>query len=190
MFMQYFKQLQKKLLQCSKENLQKALGYSSSTKLQQTLQKFLASKDIYSWIHSGFYDFCHSNDSFLKGVAKLCGFKYENLQDELVQQQKYYNALESIPPLRVHTNFKRDKAQSITPLIFASRVLYVKVDPQEFVFASKEQTIKLLQNYIAKHQKQTHGILPIFGKITSYSFKFQDEVLYFNVDGRVIEKDF
>lgn len=190
MFMQYFKQLQKKLLQCNKENLQKALGYSSSKKLQQTLQKFLTSKDIYIWINSGVYDFCHSSDSFLKGVTKVCDFEYEKLQKEFSLQKNYYNALENIPPLCIHTNFKRDKEQSITPLIFASRVLYVKVDSQEFVFTSKEQTIKLLQNYIAKHQKQTQGILPIFGKVTSYSYKFKDEVLLFDVDGRVREKEF
>jgi len=55
----------------SKNKIVVQLGYTSNKKALIALNKFIDSKDLYTWLHSGYFDFKYTAVNFFK---KLCKF--------------------------------------------------------------------------------------------------------------------
>jgi len=79
--------------------------------------------------------------------------------------------------IRANTdNFHRTN-ESIAILAAATSNRIIKIDKNIFNHKTKQEQINIAKKYMKQHFNKFNGSLPIFGKITSYSFFIDEEII-------------
>jgi hypothetical protein len=158
----------------SKEELIKTLEYNNIEIGLKTLAAFLAAKDIYEWLNSGYYDLKNGAEGFL---SQLCAY-FDLLTNENVEEIsavkdkiRYINTYNNSSfKLEIVTTWIRT-VESITMLAIAGRSLkYLNIDKRLFYGLTPEEEMKLVEDKILEHYKNCNGITPIFGEVKYYKY--------------------
>jgi len=179
----------KKRVQFSEiETLSKELGYSSTKKATKIIESFLDSKDVYSWLHLGYYDFKYTSEEFLKKLCCIFDVDYRHVENELKKEDIYYKEVARVQKnyIFVNTNFKR-KNEPIFALACLEHNRNICLEAKEVVFKTKDEVLKIVSQTVQKHYKQSAGKLPLWGKISNYIYHHDDEVFIFSTDGKIIK---
>jgi len=144
-----------------------------------SLQKFLATDNIYLFMKNGHYDFKYTSNDFLHYLLKSLDLITES-RDEITRYKKRLNAIQAIkhdPYIFIDTHFKR-KGESILLLSGRASLRTIKIDKETLVFKSKLEVFTLVSNIVKKHYAQHQGILPLWGEIHSYIYYHADGCYY------------
>jgi len=182
--------LKKQLQFSSKEQIVKELGYNSTKKGIQALDRFLESKDLYSWLHSGYFDFKYTAEQFFKKICIILDIDADVVHTELEAQKKYSEELKKFQNdyVFVNTNFKRT-TQPIFVLAYCEAQRRIKLDAHKCVFKSESEILKLVSISVKQHYLKTEGNLGIWGRIESYIYHHNDKTFTFNTDGKRVTAD-
>jgi hypothetical protein len=170
--------LKNKLQFSSKEQIAQKLEYSSTAKGIQAIDAFLDSKNLYVWLHSGYYDFKYTAEGFLKKLCLILDIPYDELSIELQQLSIEVQQLSS-NYIFVNTNFKRT-TEPIFALAFLESKRRLKVPTKDLEVVSK---------IVRQHYIENNGVLNIWGKIKNYVFHSANKTYIFDTDGNLVESD-
>jgi hypothetical protein len=148
----------------------------------------LTSKDLYSWLDSGYYDFKYTPKLFLQKLCQIFQLNYSDLEEELRKQNIYYDEVKRVKKnyIFVNTNFKR-KSEPIFALACLEHTKRVPLNVKDIVFKNIEQTLEIVSKQIQKHYKKSDGRLNIWGKIINYVYYHENEIFIFDLNGNKIE---
>ena len=182
--------LKNKLQFSSKEQIIKELGYNSTEKGTKALDGFLKSKDLYTWIHSGYYDFKYTAEQLLKRLCVILDLDSKTVDDELQIQVKYYAELRRVQYnyIFVNTNFKRT-TQPIFALAYSEAKRRIKLDAKECIFKSETEILDIVSKTVKQHYLKTKGNIGIWGSIENYIYHHNDKIFTFDRDGNRITAD-
>jgi len=186
--MSTYKLIKKRVQFSEVEKLSKELGYSSTKKATKIIESFLDSKDIYSWLHLGYYDFKYTSEEFLKKLCCIFDVDYRHVENELKKEDIYYKEVARVQKnyIFVNTNFKR-KNEPIFALACLEHTRKIYLEAKEIVFKTKDEVLKIVSQTVQKHYKQSGAKLPLWGKISSYVYHQDDEIFTFSTDGKIIK---
>ena len=165
----------------SKEKIVKQLGYSSIQKGLKTLDSFLESEDLYTWIHSGYYDFKYTAKQFLVKICSILDLSIDEVKKEIALQTSKHKDLKILNSsyIFVNTNFKRT-SEPVFALVFLESSRRLKVETAQL------ESISLI---VKEHYIKNNGQLNIWGKIQSYIFHHDNNTYTFDVNGKLIENN-
>jgi len=86
--------IQSKLKILPKNEIANKLGYISNKKALEALKHFTNSKDLHSWLHSGFYDFKYTALSFFQKLCEILEIDKDIVDKALLDDKKYHAELE------------------------------------------------------------------------------------------------
>ena len=185
--MSTYKLIKKRVQNSSLEKITKSLEYSSIEKAEKIIHRFLTSKDLYSWLDSGYYDFKYTPKLFLQKLCQIFQLNYSDLEEELRKQNIYYDEVKRVKKnyIFINTNFKR-KSEPIFALACLEHTRQVPLNVKDVVFKNIEQTLEIVSKQIQEHYKKSDGRLNIWGVIDSYIYYHSNEVFTFNKEGEII----
>ena len=186
--MSTYKFIKKRVQSSSLKQITKELEYNSTLKAEKIIHKFLSSKDLYSWLHSGYYDFKYTPELFLRKICKIFQLNYKNIEDELHKQKLYYNEVKRVKNnfIFVNTNFKR-KNEPIFALACLEHRRRVHLHVKNVVFKNIEQILQIVAKQVRQHYKETQGKLNIWGEIVNYVYYHENEIFTFDTHGEIIK---
>ena len=187
--MNIYRIVKKRVQSSNIEKLTKQLGYASSHKTTQIIKSFLNSKDLYSWLHRGYYDLTYTSEEFLKKLCLIFNVDYSDIENALKKEEVYYQEVARIQKnyIRVNTNFKR-KNEPIFALACLEHTRDIRLEVKKALFKDKSEVLKIVSETIQKHYKETNGRLNIWGVIVEYIYYHDDEIFTFGTDGKLINK--
>lgn len=183
MIMTKFAELQEKILLADKEELKHTLGYTNDDAFNKTIEHITKANSLAELLYNGHFDWLYSSRELVERLAELNNI---DLKDE-IKDADIYNAevekhCDTEMYLRAETNFVRT-TESIFKLGLASQAKVVKIpNREEFYFKSIEEKIKLIGNLIREAYAKA-PILPVFGAVTSYRWRFNKNSYLFNIAG-------
>jgi len=185
--MNTFKKTQQRVKFTSLDLIQK-LEYNSSKKALKIIDKFLSSKDLYTWLSSGYYDFKYTPEQFLRKLCLIFEFDYKDIDDELKKQTIYYDEVKRVQKnyIFVNTNFKR-KNEPIFTLACLEHTRRIKLEVKKVVFKNKAETLKIVSKIVQEHYKRNDGKINIWGEIVNYIYYHDNEVFTFSKEAEIIE---
>jgi len=185
--MNIYSKLKNKIKLCSRDQIVKELEYNSPQRGLQTLDSFLKSKDVYTWLHSGNYDFKYTADQFLKKICILMNVSKDILDHEIKNQSKYYNELTRIKDnyIFVNTNFKRN-SEPLFMLACSESKRRIRLNTKEYTFLSDSEVINLVSNIVKQHYIENDGKLFVWGCIDTYIYHHNNKIFTFDIDGTKI----
>jgi hypothetical protein len=186
--MSTYKLIKKRVENSSLEKITKLLEYSSFQKAEKIVNKFLSSKDLYSWLDSGYYDFKYTPKLFLQKLCQVFQFNYKDIEEELRKQSIYYDEVKRVQKnyIFVNTNFRR-KNEPIFLLACLEQTRQISLNTRDVVFKNKEKTLEIVIKQIQQHYKKNNGKLNIWGNIVNYVYYHENEIFIFDRDGTRIE---
>ena len=178
-----FAELQEKILLANKEELKHTLGYTNDEGCTKAIEHITKANNLAELLYNGHFDWLYSSRELVEKLAELNDI---DLKDEIKEADTYNAEVErhsdSEMYLRAETNFVRT-TESIFKLGLASQAKVVKIpNREEFYFKSIEEKIKLIGNLIREAYAKA-PILPVFGAVTSYRWRFNKNSYLFNVSG-------
>jgi len=176
-----------KLVITPKSEIVNKLGYASGKKALKTLDKFTNSKDLYNWLHSGFYDFKYTALSFFKKLCEIIDIDKEIVDKALLDDKKYHAELERFKDsfIYVNTNFKR-KGETIFSLAISESQRRLKIPVENLLFKSESVVLNSASDFIVKHYTTTKGDTGIWGKAVDYVFHHNGSKYNFDTKGNRI----
>ena len=182
--------IKKHLQHSHKEELASKLGYSSIKKATKALNTFLESEDLYSWLHSGYYDFKYTAEQLLRKICLEIGIDFTIVDIELQEYKKYYVEVQKLQNdyIFVNTNFRRT-TQPVFVLALCESKRRIKLDAKKYVFKNKTEILELISKSVKQHYLSTKGTLGIWGKIENYIYHHKDKIFTFDTDGTKIIDD-
>ncbi len=182
-----FHQITNKLNTTSKEKIVKQMGYNSTKKGLDTLESFLAHKDLYSWLHSGHYDLKYNTKGFLEKLCKVLDISDEDVRKELEYQEVLHVEIDKFKDtyIFVNTNFKRT-TQPIFALAFCEHLRRFKLPVDELVFKTDMEILEVVSLHVQNHYKASDGEIGIWGSVVNYAFHLNEHTTYiFGKDGTI-----
>lgn len=178
-----FTELQEKILLANQEELKHTLGYTNDDAFNKTIEHITKANSLAELLYNGHFDWLYSSRQLVEKLAEL---KDIDLKDEIKEADAYNAEVEmhcdSEMYLRAETNFVRT-TESIFKLGLASQAKVVKIpNREEFYFKSIEEKIKLIGNLIREAYSKA-PILPVFGAVTAYRWRFNKNSYLFNISG-------
>lgn len=187
--MEIEKLVHSKLEIISKNEIVNKLGYTSRKKASNALDKFLDSQDLYSWLHSGFFDFKYTAPSFFKKLCEILDIDEDIVKQLLLDDKKHHTELEKFKDsyIFINTNFKR-KSEPIFALAFLESKRHIKINQEKLIFRTDEQILAIVSESIIDNYKETKGNIGIWGDIVNYVYhNYNNETYIFNTNGKMIE---
>lgn len=173
--MKLLNMIKEKLEQVDNKNLYKKMGYNSKLKYDKTLNTFLETKELHSWLSNGYYDFVHTSSTFLK---KLCKELYIDSQvynlaiNIAVSKNEELKKIENCY-IFVNTNFKR-KNEPIFVLFFMENKRRLSFEKENLIFNDINNVLNVISETVKTHYKNNNSNLAIWGKIESYVYHHGD----------------
>jgi len=171
----------------SKPEILKKLGYSSEQKASLALEKFLKSNNLHEWLHSGFYDFKYTAQSFFKKLCRILNIDTNIIEKALrfdmklsLEIKKFENSY-----IFIDTNFKRT-TQPIHALAFMESKRRLKLPKEQLLFQTDDEILSLIGKFIQKHYKLSNGDIGIWGKIVHYVLHYKNEKYIFDIKGKLL----
>ena len=123
----------------SKEAVIKQMGYDSKKRGLESLDKFLTT-DLYSWLHSGNYDFKYAPLEFFKTLCKIVDISDEDIERELQNCKIFDKELNKIKQcyIFINTNFKRT-TESVWLLMGFQNRRRIDIDKDKLLFKTDEE---------------------------------------------------
>jgi len=183
-----YKYIKKRVQNSHISVIKKGLGYNTLHKVEKIINAFVNSKDLYSWFHSGYYDFTYTPESFLQKLCFVFQLDYSKLEDELYKQNIYYNEVQKVQKnyLFIDTNFKRTN-EPIFALACLEHTRRVHLDVKDVVFKNLEQTLQIVAKQVQEHYEKTKGKLKLWGEIVHYVYHHEDKIFTFDLHGNIIQ---
>ena len=176
-----------KLIIIPKSKIVNKLGYASNKKALEALDKFTSSKDLYNWLHSGYYDFKYTALSFFKKLCEIIDIDKDRVEQALLDDKKYHVQLKRFQDsyIYVNTNFKR-KGEPIFALAFLESRRRLKMPVENLLFKTEDEILNCASDFIAKHFTTTKGDIGIWGKAVNYVFHYNGKRYNFDTEGNHI----
>lgn len=178
-----------KLEKISKNEILNKLGYASNKKALEAFDKFLDSQDLYSWLHSGFFDFKYTAPSFFKKLCEIIGIEESVVNQSLLDDKIHHAELEKFKDsyIFINTNFKR-KSEPIFALAFLESKRHIKINPEKLIFKTDKKILEIVSKLIIDNYKETKGNIGIWGDIVNYVYhNYDDKTYLFDTNGKMIE---
>jgi len=164
---------------------------ASTKKTQEALKKFISSKDLHSWLHSGFYDFQYTALDFFNKLCEIIDIDKDRVEQALLDDKKYHAEVKKFQDsyIYVHTNFKR-KGEPIFALAFLESQRRLKVPVENLLFKTEDEILKSVSDFIVNHYITTNGDIGIWGKALNYVFHHNGKEYIFDTEGnRIYNRD-
>jgi len=176
-----------KLIIIPKSKIVNKLGYASNKKALEALDKFTSSKDLYNWLHSGYYDFKYTALSFFKKLCEIIDIDKDIVDKVLLDDKKYHAEMERFQDsyIYVNTNFKR-KGEPIFTLAFSESRRRLKIPLENLLFKTESEVLNSASDFIENHFSTTKGDIGIWGKAVNYVFHHNVNKYIFDTEGNRI----
>lgn len=188
--MEIEKIIKSKLEILPKNDIIKKLDYTSNKKGLKAFEKFINSKNLHSWLSSGFYDFKYDALSFFQKLCEIINIDKELVNQAISEDKKYCKELEKFKYsyIFVNTNFKR-KGEQILALAFLESRRRLKIPVESLLFKSEDEILNIASDFISNHYKDTKGDIGIWGKTVNYVFHHNGNEYKFDTEGNRIDDD-
>lgn len=179
--------LNQKIKDSSHEELKQKLGYQSTKKLENSVNKFLQTKTIYEWLNSGFYDLVYDSIGFLNKLCKEFDIDKKFYNEELEKCQKLKVEMERFKDayIFVNTNFKRVSEPIFALALLESKRRVSLYKDEKYLFKSIDEILNITSIFIEEHYKENGGKLAIWKDIINYQLHLFDEIYTFEVTGEL-----
>jgi len=179
--------IKEKLKEVSKNKILNELNYSSNKKALDAFNKFINSKNLHQWLHSGFYDFKYNSLTFFKKICEILNIEEKIIDKTLLKDKEYYKELEKFKNsyIFIYTNFKR-KNEPIFVLGALESQRRINIPIKKLLFKKDKKILKIIGKIILKNYKITNGNTGIWGKAINYIFYFNNKKYIFDINGERI----
>jgi len=181
--------LREKIQLISKKEIIKQMGYNNKERGLNSLEKFLSSKNLYSWIHSGNYDFKYAPIEFFKTLCKIINIPDKDVEKELKNCDILEKELNKIKYcyIFINTNFRRVN-QPIFALAALQHYRIIAIPKDKLLFKTDKEIFSTVSTLVKNHYKNSSGKILMWGKIVNYKYYHSDDQDYvFDIDGKQIE---
>ena len=183
------KTINEKLNTIDISTLHKKVGYNSSKKFIETLEKLKSTRNSYDWLYCSHYDLVYSSKDFLIKLCEVLEIDEILVDDEIKKAVLYYKEQEKFKSsyIFVNTNFKR-KSEPIFALALCEKFRNISLYKKEnLLFKSIEEILNNLSFQIKSHYEENNGGLKIWRKIVNYQVHLFDKIYLFDVNGNLLE---
>lgn len=183
------KTINEKLNTIDISTLHKKVGYNSSKKFIETLEKLKSTRNSYDWLYCSHYDLVYSSKDFLIKLCEVLEIDETLVDDEIKKAVLYYKEQEKFKSsyIFVNTNFKR-KSEPIFALALCEKFRNISLYKKEnLLFKSIEEILNNLSFQIKSHYEENNGGLKIWRKIVNYQVHLFDKIYVFDVNGNLLE---
>ncbi len=183
------KTINEKLNTIDISTLHKKVGYNSSKKFIETLEKLKSTRNSYDWLYCSHYDLVYSSKDFLIKLCEVLEIDEILVDDEIKKAVLYYKEQEKFKSsyIFVNTNFKR-KSEPIFALALCEKFRNISLYKKEnLLFKSIEEILNNLSFQIKSHYEENNGGLKIWRKIVNYQVHLFDKIYVFDVNGNLLE---
>jgi len=176
--------IKSKINTVSKNKIAVQLGYTSDKKALIALNKFIDSKDLYTWLHSGYFDLKYTAVDFFKKLCEILNIDKKIVDKALFEDAKYHAELEKFrySYIFIDTNFKR-KNELIFALAFLEFQRRLTVPIEDLLFKTEKEILIIVRNFIIKHYFVSKGDIGIWGKAVHYIFHHNENKYIFDTEG-------
>jgi len=180
--------IKSKLIIIPKNEIVNKLGYSSTKKALEALNQFSNSKNLYNWLHSGFYDFKYTSLSFFQKLCEIIDIDKNIVDKALLDDKKYHAELERFKDsyIYINTNFKR-KGEPIFALAFLELQRRLKIPLKNLLFKTESEVLNSASDFIVNHFSIKKGDTGIWGQAVNYVFHHNGNKYNFDTDGNRID---
>ena len=167
--------IKKRLHTVNHEELVHKLGYRNSDAGLHTIEAFMKSENIYTWLKNGHFDLHYDAAGFLIALCIQLQIPQHLCEKEIAAAKQRIETFSRMktPYITVRTNFKRT-GESITTLVAMGSRLRISLKKEDFVEKNREDAISFISDIVKKHYREHGGKLPLWGKITGYDFHLPD----------------
>ena len=183
------KTINEKLNTIDISTLHKKVGYNSSKKFIETLEKLKSTRNSYDWLYCSHYDLVYSSKDFLIKLCEVLEIDEILVDDEIKKAVLYYKEQEKFKSsyIFVNTNFKR-QSEPIFALALCEKFRNISLYKKEnLLFKSIEEILNNLSFQIKSHYEENNGGLKIWRKIVNYQVHLFDKIYVFDVNGNLLE---
>ena len=183
------KTINEKLNTIDISTLHKKVGYNSSKKFIETLEKLKSTRNSYDWLYCSHYDLVYSSKDFLIKLCEVLEIDEILVDDEIKKAVLYYKEQEKFKSsyIFVNTNFKR-KSEPIFALALCEKFRNISLYKKEnLLFKSIEEILNNLSFQIKSHYEENNGGLKIWRKIVNYQVHLFAKIYVFDVNGNLLE---
>jgi len=168
----------------SKHKITSQLGYSSDKKALTALDKFLKSKDLHTWLHSGYFDFKYTATDLFKKLCEILEIDNKIVDKALFEDKRYQVELERFrySYIFVYTNFKR-KCEPIHVLAVLESQRRLRVPRENLLFKTEEEVLNVVKDFIIKQHFESKGDVGVWGKAINYIFHHNNNKYVFDTNG-------
>ena len=179
-----------KLEEIPKDKLLRNMGYRNLNAGYKTLNNFINTESIYSWLKRGSFDMKYNSKSFLMALLKAINLSTPFIKKEIQQSQKRLEYLSKIKAtsIFIDTHFKR-KGESIFALGMMEGLRRISIGKEMLVFKSKTEILEEIGKIIREHYTKSEGKIKLWGEIYMYVYHHNDGNTYtFNPEGILLKE--
>lgn len=168
-------EIKKRLQMVNHEALVRKLGYRNTDAGLRTVEAFMKSENIYTWLKNGHFDLYFGAESFLRSLCSELHIPYALCEKEITAAQKRLDVYSRMkePYIAVLTNFKRT-GESITTLVATGSHRRINLPKEVFVDKNRSQALAYMKEIAKTHYSEHNGTLPVWGEITGYVLHLPD----------------
>lgn len=168
-------EIKKRLQTVHHKALVRKLGYRNTDAGLRTVEAFMKSENIYTWLKNGHFDLYYDAAGFLVALCEQLKLPQHLCKEEITAANRRIETFSRMktPYITVRTNFKRT-GESITTLVAMGSRLRISLKKEDFVEKNREDAISFVSDIVKKHYREHSGKLPLWGKITGYDFHYID----------------
>jgi len=179
----------KKLESKDKKVLVKNLEYNSTVIGIKTLDKFIISKSLHSWLSSGHYDFVYTSLDFVEKLCIELDIEPILYKKEIALAINTNHGLDKFKNsyIFIYTNFKRTSEPIIALAMMEGR-RRIEIKKENFIFKNLPETINIVSTIVKDNYNKTDGRIALWGEIKYYIYNHIGGQRYlFNINGNLIE---
>jgi hypothetical protein len=189
--MTIFKKIKEKLEKSPKIEIAEKLGYYSSNKGIEAIEKFLQYNTLTEWLSSGFYDFKFGADEFFSELCRLYGISRKSTTASLnivkgrarcLYKCRGASIFAKIPEGEVHIN---SMSQA-----YAYAWRSSSIDPKQLIFKDIKEILDIISKRIKQHYDcavtaKRRGA----DKVECYEYHHYDGTIYiFSTSGELLKR--
>jgi hypothetical protein len=181
--------IKERLDHTSHDEVIRKMGYINIKTGRRSLENFLASGGIQSWLERGCFDMHHSSSSFLLALVEALELPVDEARKEI---DKHSHRKEQIRSMKnvyifVDTGFKR-RGEPIFLLAMAESLRHIKIDKAFCLDHSKEEILQHISETVKAHYEANNGKLAVWGEIQRYVYQdAEGNETYYSVEGEILE---
>ena len=137
-------EIKKRLQTVNHEELVHKLGYRNSDAGLHTIEAFMKSENIYTWLKNGHFDLHYDAAGFLIALCIQLQIPQHLCEKEIAAAKQRIETFSRMktPYITVRTNFKRT-GESITTLVAMGSRLRISLKKEDFVKKNREDAYRL-----------------------------------------------